>query len=107
MSQQHDERIPSALTKEKCIQMQLPIQTTAENIQPSVKGQLIQCAYSINLYADMDGLMMCCGETPQIERFMTIYPSQLPCIQPSEVPPDWHPQVMKMVQMIVEQIIQN
>jgi hypothetical protein len=96
------QRIPSgsALLGEQCIRMQLPIEDPRGQLQhaTSVRGNLIECVYSINVYADMDGSCMCCGQTPEVERYMVIYPLQLPVIQPPMVPVNWEPQVMQTMQ---------
>ena len=93
------QRVPSgqSLLGAQSVRMLLPINDRTGELQltTSVKSTLIDCAYSILVHADMDGSCMCCGQTPEVERYMVIYPIQLPILQPPMIPQGWQPQVME------------
>ena len=101
------QRIPSgqALLGEQSLRMTLPITDATGELQhsTSVRGRFIECIYSIVVHASMEGSCMCCGQTPEVERFMVLYPPQLPVIQPPMVPVGWAPQQMPMMQFEVGQ----
>ena len=101
------QRVPTgqALLGEQSLRMTLPISDSRGELQhsTSVRGKHIECMYSIVVHASMEGSCMCCGQTPEVERFMVLYPPQLPIIQPVMVPPGWAPQQMPMMQFEVGQ----
>mmetsp|Transcript_32422 Transcript_32422/g.32120 ORF Transcript_32422/g.32120 Transcript_32422/m.32120 type:complete len:80 (+) Transcript_32422:826-1065(+) len=63
----------------------------------STKGSLIQCMYSLDSHAILDGCCLCGGDNPSLEMPMVIYAMYAPPPHYIEPPPGWQPQVFEQV----------
>jgi hypothetical protein len=74
-------RIPvgQAVSGPDSILMSLIVQDPKGTVQSTgtLLGKHIECVYTVVVQAVMDGCFMCCGDTPEIKKEVTIYPPQL------------------------------
>jgi Arrestin (or S-antigen), N-terminal domain len=62
----------------------------------TTKGKLVECVHMIEVFAEMDGWLMCCGDTPAVQSIINIVP-ELPPLPVIETPSGWNPQVFSLV----------
>ena len=61
---------------------------------PTHHGTHINCVYLLEILAEMDGSLMCGGETPAFSREIIVWPRQLPGAEALQAPGGWNPVVM-------------
>jgi hypothetical protein len=95
-------RIPvkQVLSGHSAIHMSLAVQDSKGSVQNAntVRGKNIECIYTVVVKAEMDGCCMCCGQTPEITREVTVYPMQLPVMEMPQAPVGWNPTIMPLAQ---------
>lgn len=95
-------RVPAkqVFSGHSAIHLSLAVQDSKGSVQNTntVRGKNIECIYTVAVKAVMDGCCMCCGQTPQITREITVYPMQLPVLEMPQAPVGWNPTVMPLVQ---------
>ena len=89
----------AALLNSSAVQIQLNLPSCMQTLSNmySTKGALIDCTYTIEVRADMDGSCMCCGEQPSIQALMKIVPNIIIALSAPVAPPDWNPSVLDQV----------
>ena len=63
-----------------------------EPIQPTTKGQMVKCVYSLDVTCEMEGCM-CCNSPPRVEVPIQIYAPQV-VFSTIQQPEGWAPQMM-------------
>ncbi|OMJ68275.1 hypothetical protein SteCoe_34328 [Stentor coeruleus] len=64
----------------------------------TTKGHLIECIYTNEVKADMDGVCMCCGDTPSINSYVNIVPNfVMPQMYMPPAPANWNPQMLQPI----------
>lgn len=77
----------------KQLQVVIPSDQNVENAT-TASGQLIECVYTLKAEVDMSGWLMCCGQTPRVEKVITIYPPQVEKAEAPKLEGEWKPTVM-------------
>lgn len=66
----------------------------------TTRGKLIECLYTNEVEAEMEGSCMCCGTLPKIQSYMNIVPNLvMPQASAPSAPPDWHPQMLQSISL--------
>jgi Arrestin (or S-antigen), N-terminal domain len=81
------------------LRIDLPSRMNTLNNMYSTKGQLIDCMYTIETEADMDGSCMCCGEYPKVSAIMNIVPVGVIVPIMPQAPPGWNPQTLEAINL--------
>lgn len=81
------------------LSLNLPSRMQTLSNMHSTTGRLIDCLYTIEVKAEMDGSCMCCGDTPKVENIMKIIPNAVIVPSAPEAPPDWNPSVLQPISL--------
>ena len=81
------------------IKLNLPSKINELANMYSTKGQLIDCMYTNEVSATMDGSCMCCGDNPSVQSIMTIVPNVIMPPSAPEAPSDWNPVMLEPVSL--------
>ena len=79
------------------MQLNLPSKMDLLSNMHSTSGMLIECMYSVNVTAHMEGTCMCCGENPAVQNIMKIIPNAIMAPSAPVAPPNWHPSMLEPV----------
>ena len=79
------------------LQLNLPSRMDMLGNMHSTTGSLIDCVYSVDVRANMDGSCMCCGDEPAVQNIMKIIPNAVIAPSAPVAPPNWNPQVLEAV----------
>lgn len=90
----------SSLLNTSAVEIKQDLPSIANILQSmyTTRGQLIECIYTNEVKAEMDGLCMCCGDTPSINSYINIVPNVvIPQMYIPSAPPDWNPQMLQPI----------
>ena len=79
------------------INLNLPLQMQSFESMFSTKGKLIECVYMNEISANMNGMLMCCGDTPTVKSVMNIVPNLVYSVTEHQPPENWNPLIYDQV----------
>ncbi|CAG9318000.1 unnamed protein product [Blepharisma stoltei] len=69
----------------------------------TTKGTIVECGYSLNIEAEMDGSCMCCGDSPSVFSPVMIYPAEYAPAPLPTPPANWNPELIGQVNLAWDQ----
>ena len=84
------------------INLNLPSKSSLLSQMYSTTGRLIECMYTNEIRADVDGSCMCCGDRPSIQTYMNIIPNIIAAPSAPTAPDDWNPMVLERVNLVCD-----
>ena len=79
------------------INLNLPLKMQSFESMFSTKGKLIECMYMNEISANMNGIMMCCGDTPTVKSVINIVPNFVYSVPERQPPDNWNPLIYDQV----------
>ena len=81
----------------KELQLYLPMAKPQIDFRYTTMGRFVECVYFLEVKADMEGICMCCGDTPSIESPLGIHATKPPAPPLPQAPEGWNPQEIPAV----------